>query len=442
MDRRTSIAKYLDWPTLFLYLILVLIGWFNIHSAAYDPASPHILSFSEEYGKQFLWILTALFLGGVILLIEGDFFSKFAGPFYLLSILLLVLVLLFGKEVNGARSWFGYGSFGIQPAEFAKPALALGLAQYLSSLGPRTKGFLRTKIVPLILIGLPVALIMLQPDTGTALIFLSFLIVLYREGWSGNILIGGFIMVLLTVLTLLSRDTTFQIPWSDWEVKGSYVLMASVLILGYLIHVILQRFTRQRKRGRSAIIMGLLILGASAYIYGVDRSFEEALNDHQRDRVRVLLGSIEDPQGVGYNVEQAKTAIGSGGMWGKGFKEGPLTKYKYVPMQSTDFIFCTIGEEWGFVGTASIVILFVVFLVRLVLVAERQRSAFSRIFGYSVVSIFFIHVAINIGMAIGLAPVIGIPLPFFSYGGSSLWAFSILIFILLRMDGERLMVLR
>lgn len=442
MDRRTSIAKHLDWPIFFLYLVLVVLGWLNIHSAAYDPQSPSIFSFDEEYGKQFMWIVTGLILGSVVLLMEGDFFQKFAGIIYGSMVLLLILVLLFGKEVHGARSWFGYGSFGIQPAEFAKPAVGLAIAQYLSNLGPRSKGFLRTRIIPLLLIGIPMALVMLQPDTGTALVFLALFIVLYREGWSGNVLIGGFFMVLLTILTLLLREASFSIPFTEWSLKGSYFLMGVVLLIGLLLNGVVQRFTRQRKRGRTALILFTVIIGASGYIYGVDRSFEQVLDDHQRKRVMVLLGSLEDPKGAGYNVNQAKTAIGSGGFWGKGFKEGPLTKYKYVPMQSTDFIFCTIGEEWGFIGSSVVLLLFIVLLIRLVLVAERQRSPFSRIYGYSVVSIIFIHVAINIGMAIGLAPVIGIPLPFFSYGGSSFWAFTILLFILLRMDGERLMVLR
>lgn len=442
MDRRTSIAQYLDWPTFFIYLVLVVLGWLNIHSAAFDPESPSLFAFSEPYGKQLIWITTGFLIAAVILLIEGGFFQKFAGVIYGSMLLLLILVLLFGKEVNGARSWFGYGSFGIQPAEFAKPAIGLALARYMSGLSPRTQGIFPTRILPLILIGTPMGLVMLQPDTGTALIFLAFFIVLYREGWSGNVLVGGFILAILTVLTLLFRDATFSVPFTEWTLRGSYALIGIVLMLGFLVNGIAQRLTRQRKRGRVALIIVSVVIGASGYIYGVDSSFEKVLDDHQRTRIKVLLGSLEDPKGAGYNVKQAKTAIGSGGLWGKGFKEGPLTKYNYVPMQSTDFIFCTIGEEWGFIGTSVVLILFIALLIRLVLIAERQRSSFSRVYGYSVVAILFMHVAINIGMAIGLAPVIGIPLPFFSYGGSSFWAFSILLFILLRMDGERLMVLR
>ncbi len=442
MDRRINITKYLDWPTFFLFSILVLIGWMNIHSAAYNPENPSIFSFSEEYGKQFIWIVTGFLLGGVILLLEGDFFRKFAGLIYGLSIFLLLLVFPLGTEVHGAKAWIQFGGFAIQPSEFVKPALGLGLASYLSSLTPRTKGWFRTHLIPLLLIGIPVGLIMLQPDTGTALTFLAFFIVLYREGWSGNILIGGFIIALLTILTLLTREMSFQVPFTEWKLKGSYILMGSTVLIGLMIYSVVQRFLRPRKRKSSTLVTILILMVACAFIYGVDRSFEKVLDDHQKTRVKVLIGQIEDPQGAGYNVEQAKTAIGSGGLSGKGYMEGPLTKYKYVPMQSTDFIFCTIGEEWGFMGTATVVILFTAFLIRLVIVAERQRSAFSRIFGYSVASIIFFHVAINIGMAIGLAPVIGIPLPFFSYGGSSFWAFTVLIFILLRLDGERLMVLR
>ncbi len=442
MDRRTSITKYLDWPTLLLYLLLVLLGWMNIHSAAFDASNPSIFSLNTEYGKQFVWICTAIFIGAIILLLEGSFFSKFALLFYSLSILLLILVLLIGREVHGARAWFGYGAFGIQPSEFAKPALALAMAQYLSGLLPRRTDLFRTVVVPIFLIGLPVGLIMLQPDTGTALIFLAFLIVLYREGWSGNILFGGFVLVLLTVSTILLRGTSFPIPFTEWKIPGAYLLMIGFLLIALLVNYVALKFRGTKRRGRSYLILIMVVLTCSAYIFGVDRSFEKFLNPHQQERVQILLGTMEDPQGAGYNVEQAQTAIGSGGFSGKGYKEGPLTKYKYVPMQSTDFIFCTIGEEWGFIGASLIVILFMILLIRIVMIAERQRSSFTRIYAYSVLSILFIHFAINIGMAIGLAPVIGIPLPFFSYGGSSLWAFTILLFILLRLDGERLMVLR
>lgn len=442
MDRRTSIAKFLDWPTFILYLVLVFLGWMNIHSASFNPADPSIFSFGEEYGKQFLWIATSLVLAAVVILIEGSFYNKFAGVFYLICLLLLILVLFLGKEVHGQKAWFGYGSFGIQPAEFAKPAVCLVMAHYLSSLTPRKKNTLKAHIVPLLLIALPVGAIMLQPDTGTALIFLSFFFVLYREGWSGNILLGGGLLAFLGILTLLFRESTVTLPFIDFELRGVYVLITSVLLAGVLVQGLVKRFTRSRKRKRGVLILLLFLFGTSGFILTIDQSFERLLDDHQQTRVKVLLGLLEDPQGAGYNVEQAQTAIGSGGFWGKGYQEGPLTKYKYVPMQSTDFIFCTIGEEWGFVGTSFIVLLFVVFLLRILTIAERQRSAFARIYAYGVVGILFFHVAINIGMAIGLAPVIGIPLPFFSYGGSSLWAFTILLFILLRLDGERLMVLR
>ncbi len=417
------------------------MGWFNIHAAGYDPEHPSLFDISQESGKQFLWIVTALVLGGVILLMEGEFLQNMAYPVYLTLILLLVAVLLFGKEVNGARSWFGVGGVGIQPSEFAKPATALAIAQFLSTLNIRVKD-LRTKLVAGVLILIPAALIMLQPDTGTTLVFAAFLLVLYREGLSGNVLLVAFLAVILAVLTLLMRETIFPFPFMEGGVQGHYGLIGIVSLLGALVYWAIRSFSLRRYRKRAYLWLAIALTGSLVYIVGIDLAFDKILDAHQQTRVQVLLGILEDPQGAGYNVNQSKTAIGSGGFWGKGYLEGTLTKYKYVPMQSTDFIFCTIGEEWGFVGSFVIVALFVALILRVMIVAERQRAVFTRVYGYCVASILFLHVLINVGMAIGLAPVIGIPLPFFSYGGSSLWAFTILLFIFLRLDAERLAVLR
>lgn len=440
MRAQKNIFSNVDWVSILLYLVLIFIGWINIYAASYTPEHSSILDTSQEYGKQFIWICTALVLGSVIMILEGDFFRRTSFILYGVVMLLLVAVLIFGKEVNGARAWFGFGSFGIQPSEFAKFTMSLALAAYL---GKASRKFQKaqTKFVVAGIIALPALLIMLQPDTGTVLVFSAFVLVLYREGLSGNILLFATIAAALSVLALLFKETTILLPLSTVEITGQYMLMAIIVGISLLAALIIRNVVLPRFRKKAFWFLIVASLGSIMLIGSLDYVVDNVLEPHQSTRIKILLGITEDPLGAGYNVNQSKTAIGSGGFSGKGFLNGTLTKYKYVPMQSTDFIFCTIGEEWGFMGTSAVVILFSVLILRLIFLAERQRSKFTRIYGYCVASILFIHLLINIGMAIGLAPVVGIPLPFISYGGSSLWGFTILVFIFLKLDSERLYAL-
>ena len=439
MIRKRNTFKYLDWFTLILYALLVFAGWFNIYSASYNVDAPSIFDLSQEYGKQFIWIITAGVLGAVIMLFDGDFIKRSSPIVYLVTTALLFLVLIFGKEVNGAKSWFGFGSFGIQPSEFAKLGTSLMLAFYLSQTNIKIKQF-KTKAYAVLIILVPALFILLQPDTGTVLVFAAYILVLYREGLSGNILLLGLLAGTLAILSLILKSTTLDI--FGVELPGHYYLMIFIVLFAVLIFFGIKRFVLPRFRRKNYLLLIGTAVGSLVFIATLDQAFENVLEPHQKIRINILLGLEEDPQGAGYNVKQSKTAIGSGGFLGKGYLDGTLTKYKYVPMQSTDFIYCTIGEEWGFVGSSMVIILFIALMLRLIFIAERQRSSFTRIYGYSVACILFVHLAINIGMAIGLAPVIGIPLPFFSYGGSSLWGFTALVFIMLKMDTERLVVLR
>ena len=440
MSARENVAANFDRPILLIYLALMFMGWANIYSAAYDPEHASIFDQSKEYGKQSVWMAISLALGTGILLIRGELFREGAYAVYAVVLLLLVAVLAVGKEVNGAKAWFGVGSFGIQPAEFAKFATALALSRYLAGLKALID--LRSRVTAGIIILAPVALIMLQPDTGTALVSGAFILVLYREGLSGNILLLAILAAVLSVLSLIVKDSTFGLPFTDAELSGDQFLMTLITVFAFLGWLVVRNLVlkRIRKRLYGLILFGLV--GSAVFIGSVDYAFEKVLATHQRDRILVMLGQMEDPQGLGYNVKQSQTAIGSGGFSGKGYLEGTLTKFKYVPMQSTDFIFCTVGEEWGFLGTSFLVLLFTVLILRIIQISDRQRSKFTRIYAYCVASIFFLHLMINVGMTIGLAPVIGIPLPFFSYGGSSMMGFTILLGILLRLDAERLSQLR
>ncbi|MGY6561998.1 MAG: rod shape-determining protein RodA [Luteibaculaceae bacterium] len=439
-NQRTHLLKMLDWPTMILFVVLLFMGWFNIYAADFKPEYPSIFTFSQEYGKQFVWICIALIIAVIVLLLDTIFITTLTWVFYSIVLLLLVAVLIFGVEVNGAKAWFRIGSFGLQPAEFAKITTSLALAKYLSSSAVKFDEF-KTRLISFLIIAIPSALILLQPDTGSVLVFAAFIFVLYREGLSGNILLFGLLAAVISSLTLIFGATNVQIPFINLFITGDKLLIGFMLFMGFLLHFIVNKITLPRFRKRNLFAVWSITVMCIVVALSVDFVFENVLASHQKIRINILFGLEEDPLGAGYNVKQAKTAIGSGGFSGKGYLEGTLTKFKYVPMQSTDFIFCTIGEEWGFLGSAFVVILFLVLLLRIVFLAERQRSSLSRIYGYSVACILFMHVAINIGMAIGLAPVIGIPLPFFSYGGSSIMAFTILIFIFLRLDASRLDVL-
>ena len=405
----------IDWTLVLLFLLLVLMGWLNIYAAVYNEEHSNILDVSQKYGKQLIWILTSLGIAGSILLIDGRFFEKLAYPIFITTCALLVLVLLFGKEVNGARSWFAIGSFSLQPSEFAKFATCLALAKYLGSSDISLSKF-KPRLISLFIIFLPAVLIAPQPDMGSALVYTSLILVLYREGLSGTYIFLGIGLAVLFILSLLI-DQIFL-----WIFTA--ILTAFVAFL-----------TRRRRSTMWAIIgIGVLAIG---YIGMVDYAFNNFLEDRHRNRINILLGKAHDPTGIGYNTNQSMIAIGSGGFSGKGYLQGTQTKFDFVPEQSTDFIFCTVGEEWGFVGTTVVTILFLLLLFRIIIIAERQKSNFSRIYGYGVASILFIHVTINIAMTIGLAPVIGIPLPFFSYGGSSLWGFTLLLFIFIKLDAYR-----
>ncbi len=433
MRNSTSIFYNLDWFTILLYLILVIAGWLNIYAAVYNEEFQSIFDASQQYGKQLLWIGTSIGLGIILLFIDERFYNTFAYVIYAVVIFLLVLVILIGAETKGATSWFAIGGFKIQPSEFAKFATNLAIAKYLSTLNIKMSD-LKTKLIAAAIIFAPAVLILAQNDTGSALVYGSFIFVLYREGLSGNFLIIGITTAFLFVMALIMRNEVFNFPL-DVQVDGTLLLIILVglvcLLIGYL----------NRKSKQLMVILVAIFVASAGLIKSVDYIFNNVLEPHQSKRINVMLGLESDPKGAGYNVNQSLIAIGSGGVTGKGFLEGTQTKYDFVPEQSTDFIFCTIGEEWGFLGSLVIITLFVTLLLRIMFLTTRQRSDFARIYGYGVACILFFHFTINIGMTIGLAPVIGIPLPFFSYGGSSLWGFSILLFVFLKLDSDRMKVL-
>lgn len=415
MRERDNVFNNIDWKLTSLYLILVFIGWLNIYAAVYNEDYSSILDITQSYGKQLLWIITALFIALLILLTDARFFSAFAYAIYGLTIIMLLIVLGVGTEVSGSKSWFQIGSFGIQPSEFAKFATNLAIAKYFSSQS-RNLELTKNRIIPLFLMALPAGLTLLQNDTGSALVYSSFVLVLYRMGLSGNFLLAGLLILVIAVSTLM---------------VGPIYVVALILILATGLFF----FIKRTRRNLIALI-GLVLLGIGL-TYSVKYGVSELLGEHQKVRIDVLLGNKIDLKGAGYNVHQSKIAIGSGGFFGKGYLHGTQTKYNFVPEQSTDFIFCTVGEEWGFLGSTVVIVLFLLLLIRIVVVAERQRSDFSKVYGYGVASILFFHFMVNIGMTIGFVPVIGIPLPFFSYGGSSLWAFTILLFIFIKQDANR-----
>jgi len=437
--RSNSIFRSMDWVLILMYLVLVIMGWLNIYAANYDLDHPSIFYTGKEYGKQFIWICVAFTLGLIILAIDSQFFKDFAFIIYIFLTLLLVAVLIFGKEVNGAKSWFGVGSFGIQPSEFSKIGLGLALSSFLSNMKIKFDKA-RTLMYSLGIICVPAILILLQPDAGTLLVYLAFILVLYREGVTGNIVLFGISLLVLFIgtLSLIRYETFFFNP--EWKVSGLAMLTFFLILISGLAYFIIGNYVLPRFRKKTyRYLLGVALSSiASVWIISGVYHSDKILKPHHRDRIDILFGHEVDPSGAGYNVNQALTAIGSGGFAGKGYLDGVLTKFKYVPMQSTDFIFCTVGEEWGFLGSSVVVILLIILILRILYVAERQRSAFNRIFGYSVGCILFMHIVINVGMAIGLVPVIGIPLPFFSYGGSSLFAFTFLLFILIKLDSDRL----
>ena len=437
-SRRASILSQLDWPTLMLVIALVTLGWLNIVSATAEAEV--VWDLGGKAGKQLIWMGVCTVLMTGLLAVEGEFYIRTSVLHYLVVLALLAAVLVVGKKVGGARSWFGVGSFGIQPSEFAKTATSLMVAWYLSRDG-RPWRTLKTRLQSLAIIAIPAGLILLQPDAGTVLVFGGFVFVLYREGLSGNVLLLGVSALVLSVLTILFGASESWYPFVGMD-TGFWWLLISLAVLGTLVLMLVRAATLPRFRKRTTRWGVLLLMGGMLFSTGLHMGMENILKKHQRERIHVLFGIDVDNPDADYNIRHAKAAIGSGGWTGKGFAQGPMTAYGFVPEQETDFIFCTVGEEWGFLGSAGVVVMFVFLILRVLHLAERQRSPFTRMYAYAVASILFMHVLVNVGMVLGLAPVIGIPLPFFSYGGSSLMGFTLLIGILLRLDGERFTILR
>jgi len=423
MNERNSIIGRIDWVTMLIYFALVIIGWFSIFSAKYDELHPSIFDLSQVYGKQLIWIGASLLIGFIILLIDAKFFNAFSLWIYIFFLISLFAVLVYGKATKGATSWIDLGGgIKFQPSEFAKMATALALAGYLDRLDVDLQKR-KDQIIAATIVLIPMALVLAQNDTGSAIVFVSFIFVLYREGFPGAgwLMVAGVVAILLFIFTLV------------WSQKVMYIILGVMLVLTLTYYLV----TKKRGIVRMLAVFAVMF----AFVFSVNFAFNKVLQDHQQKRILVMLGKIDDPQGVGYNVHQSKIAIGSGGFTGKGFLQGTQTKYDFVPEQHTDFIFCTVGEEGGFLGTATVVLLYVGLLLRIIILAERQRSTFSRVYGYAIAGILFVHVTINIGMAIGLLPVIGIPLPFLSYGGSSMLAFTIMLAIFVKQDAYRLNML-
>ena len=469
MPNRRSLWANIDWVTVTVFVLLMLLGWINIYSSVYDQNHQSIFDTTQRYGKQLIWIGAAIVLGFFLLIIESNFYVFFSWIFYGVIMILLLLVLLFGTTINGAKGWFMIGSFGFQPAEFAKFATALALASYMNTHDFKIHSFRSLLFIALIIL-FPAFLILIQNDTGSALVFFSFILVLYREGLSGIVLFFGSLMIVLFVLALIVSNLVLSILMLVVALlvfygintrNKQYYLIPMIYALGILPFVVLNFALGSKfewgdiitaglilgtiivvgysyfRKITSFLTVSLIFLGSLLFTISVDYAFYNVLGEHQQSRINELLGIHSDPLGAGYNVNQSKIAIGSGGFFGKGFLNGTQTKFNFVPEQSTDFIFCTVGEEWGFIGSLVVIGLFMLLFYRLIWLAERQRSGFSRIYGYSVVVILFFHFMVNIGMTIGIMPVIGIPLPFFSYGGSSLWSFTILLFIFIRLDASR-----
>lgn len=469
MPKRNNILANIDWVTILLFLVLVFMGWFNIYAALYSDESSSIFDTTQQYGKQLMWIGAALVFALIIMLLEVNFYVFFSYIFYGALMVLLLLVPFIGKEINGARSWFQIGPITFQPSEFAKFATALALARYMSVFGFKFEK-LKSLATVVAIIFVPVVLILLQNDTGSALVYFSFVFVLYREGMTGVVLFFGFLIALLFVLALVVPNITLYLIMLGvvllaylilnqklnqfGRVAITYILsiiflffvnlflkdkyeLVTIVVSGSILGSIAVIVQSLRQRISNYVLVSFIFIGSVLFTLSVDYAFDNFLEPHHQVRINELLGLESNPYGAGYHVNQSKIAIGSGGTWGKGYLKGTQTKFDFVPEQSTDFIFCTVGEEWGFAGTTFVMLTFLFLLMRLIWLAERQRSPFSRIYGYSVAVILFFHFMVNIGMTIGLMPVIGIPLPFFSYGGSSLWSFTTLLFIFIRLDANR-----
>ncbi|MEI7676589.1 MAG: rod shape-determining protein RodA [Bacteroidales bacterium] len=478
-SRHINLWKELDWWTVLMYLTLVLIGWISIYASTYDFDHASIFAFTERSGKQMLWIVLAICIAFIILMLDSDIYDRFAYLVYGGMLLLLIVTIFVAPDIKGSRSWLVLGPVSLQPAEFGKFATALAMAKLFSQYQfqfTKMKNYTRMGLLILI----PFLLILLQKETGSALVYSAFLIVLYREGMSPLIMLGGFVITTLFIVSLKFADSIVEITpigdlliyliiqviiilyivfnsrkqyiaqnillgtlvlfvlsgillWMQIHINFAWVALVSIFISIVYIFVLIVK-----ENAQELWMIVIITLISLLFSLSVNYVFNHVLEPHQQVRIRVSLGLEDDPSGVGYNVNQSKIAIGSGGIIGKGFLNGTQTKLKYVPEQDTDFIFCTIGEEEGLWGSVGTIVLFTVLILRIIFLAERQRTIFPRIYGYCVASVFLFHLLINIGMVTGITPVIGIPLPFFSYGGSSLWGFTILLFIFLRLDVARL----
>ena len=484
-SRSGNILQHIDWVTIALFLALVFFGWLNIYGASYTFDQTSIVDFSNRAGKQFAWIIGSLVLGVVLLLIDYKTYDTLAYIAYGLMLALLLVTPFLAHDIKGSMSWISLGPVSLQPAEFAKCIVALAVAKYMSRYEYKLRNW-RDLIVPFALIGVPALIIMiLQKETGSALVFAAFLLVFYRQGMSGYVLWAGLAAVALFIISIRFGAITLPLGsgsvgilscmllltaveiyfickehpmrWQALILIGSVIVIYGLSLLvnifvpvpfdwvamGIVIALILYTiFVSVYWRKYILLLVALFTLVCIGYTHACDFVFTKVLQPHQRIRIEVLLGMKEDPAGAGYNVNQARIAIGSGRLFGKGYLNGTQTKLQFVPEQDTDFIFCTVGEEWGFVGSVGVLLVYLLFILRLIEIAERQRSVFTRIYAYAVASIFLFHLTINVGMVLGLLPVIGIPLPFFSYGGSSLWGFTLLLFILLRLDAARMEQLR
>lgn len=463
MRKNQSITGNLDWPLLIAILLMMLMGLATVYSVAYNEDHPSLFDFSQKYGKQVVWLCVSLFLGLLVFLIDSDIYRKFALPIYLFVIGLLVVV-LFMPPINGARAWLGIGSMGIQPAEFGKIGTAILLSRYLGSTNVNIQNA-RTVLVANAIILVPMALILLQPDAGTFIVFTAFLFVMYREGvsydpiilsilrailpskwvrfnttWLGSHFIPIlFVVIFLSVVTLLLSSTEYELSmFPGQKIPGYYGLLFFLIIFCLIAYFVMRALFAKRDRKRAASIAIISFVLAAGLTKTVDFAFEK-LASHQKERIELVLGLREDPDGDDYNRNRAMAAVGSGGLLGKGYRNASVSSVRtnHVPESETDFIFCPYAEEWGFIGTLFLVFLYVFVLMRIILIAERQKAVFNRIYAYSVAMILFYHFAINIGMSIEFMPVIGIPLPFFSSGGSSMMSFSIMVFILLKLDSQR-----
>lgn len=415
--KNQSVTNNIDWIIILIYITLVIMGWLNIYSSSLSTVTTQgsIFDLSQFYGKQMLFIALAFPIILVVLFVDGKFYEKFSTIIFAISLVSLAGLFIFGKTVKGQANWYSFGSFGIQPSEFAKFATALALAKFLSDVQVNLKNVTQ-QLQALGIIMLPVILIVLN-DPGSALIYAVFILVLYREGLPAWYIWIGFATILIFVLTLVTNNPLIVIG-----------VAAIVLILNYF---------RSRFVDRNIILSLIMLVGIAGFSFSVNYVFNNVFKQHHRDRFNILLGKQVDMKGIGYNINQSKIAIGSGGLLGKGYLEGTQTKGGFVPEQHSDYIFTTVGEEWGFIGCVVLIALFVVLILRIIYLSERQKTKFSRVYGYCVAGILFIHFFVNIAMVIGIFPTIGVPLPFISYGGSGLWGFTILLFIFLKMDANK-----